>query len=61
VEFFGADHVLFGIDMLLGGPNVVTDTIADIASLGLPEADEAAIFAGNATRLLRLSQPLDEV
>jgi uncharacterized protein len=52
VEFFGADHVLFGTDMPLGGPNVVADTIADIASLDLPEADEAAIFAGNARRLL---------
>jgi uncharacterized protein len=52
VEFFGADHVLFGTDMPLGGPNVVADTIADIASLELPEADETAIFAGNARRLL---------
>jgi predicted TIM-barrel fold metal-dependent hydrolase len=47
--------------MPLGGPNVVGDTISDITSLGLPEADEAAIFAGNATRLLKLSQPADEV
>ena len=55
VEFFGADHVLFGTDMPLGGPNVVADTIADIASLGLPEADEAAVFAGNARRLLGIA------
>jgi aminocarboxymuconate-semialdehyde decarboxylase len=61
VEFFGADHLLFGTDMPLGGPNVVADTISDITSLGLSEADEAAVFAGNATRLLRLLQPLDEV
>jgi uncharacterized protein len=53
VEFFGADHVLFGTDMPLGGPNVVADTIADIESLGLPDLDTAAIFAGNARRLLR--------
>src|ERR1700722_16394371 len=52
VEFFGADHVLFGTDMPLGGPNVVADTIADIETLGLPAADTAAIFAGNAQRLL---------
>jgi len=52
VEFFGANHVLFGTDMPLGGPSVVADTIADIRSLGLPDADEAAIFAGNASRLL---------
>ena len=56
VEFFGAGHVLFGTDMPLGGPNVVADTIADITSLGLPEADEAAIFAGNAMRLLGLAR-----
>ncbi len=54
VEFFGATRVLFGTDMPLGGPNVVADTIADITSLGLPAADEAAIFAGNARRLLRI-------
>jgi predicted TIM-barrel fold metal-dependent hydrolase len=52
VEFFGADHVLFGTDMPLGGPNVVADTIADIEGLGLPDADVAAIYAGNARRLL---------
>jgi predicted TIM-barrel fold metal-dependent hydrolase len=56
VEFFGATHVLFGTDMPLGGPNVVEDTIADITSLGLTEADEAAIFAGNAMRLLGIAQ-----
>ena len=54
VEFFGADHVLFGTDMPLGGPTVVADTIADIHSLGLPDAEEAAIFAGNASRLLAI-------
>ena len=54
VEFFGADHVLFGTDMPLGGPNVVADTIADIESLGLPDSDTAAIFAGNAQRLLAI-------
>jgi len=55
VEFFGPGHVLFGTDMPLGGPTVVGDTIADIRSLGLPEADEAAIFAGNARRLLNIA------
>jgi uncharacterized protein len=55
VEFFGADHVLFGTDMPLGGPTVVADTIANISSLGLPDADEAAIFAGNARRLLGIA------
>ena len=57
VDFFGPGHVLFGTDMPLGGPNVVADTIADITSLGLSPDDEAAIFAGNATRLLKLAPP----
>jgi uncharacterized protein len=54
VQFFGADHVLFGTDMPLGGPTVVGDTIADIEALGLAEADLTAIFAGNAMRVLRI-------
>ena len=54
VEFFGPSHVLFGTDMPLGGPTVVGDTIADIEALGLPDADAAAIFAGNAGRILRI-------
>jgi Amidohydrolase len=53
-EFFGRGHVLFGTDMPLGGPTVLGDTIANIEALGLPEADAAAILAGNARRLLRL-------
>src|SRR5262249_20041327 len=52
VDCCGADHVLFGTDMPLGGPTVVADTIADIESLGLTESDTAAIFGGNAMRLL---------
>jgi predicted TIM-barrel fold metal-dependent hydrolase len=52
--FFGADHVLFGTDMPLGGPTVVGDTIADIEALGLPAADTAAIFGENARRALRI-------
>ena len=54
MEFFGADHLLFGTDMPLGGPTVVADTIADVEALGLPAADTAAIFAGNARRVLRI-------
>jgi uncharacterized protein len=54
VEFFGAEHVLFGTDMPLGGPAVVDDAITDIEALGLAGEDTAAIFAGNARRVLRL-------
>ena len=35
-------------------PTVIADTIADIEALGLAEADTAAIFAGNARRVLRI-------
>ncbi|GIX14587.1 MAG: 4-oxalomesaconate hydratase [Paracoccaceae bacterium] len=51
LDFFGVDHVLFATDAPLApiGP-----TIAAIESLGLPEADRRAIFAGNAARLLKL-------
>jgi cytochrome P450 len=55
VLWYVTDHVLFGTDIPLGGPTVVADTIADIEALGLPEADVAAIFAGNARRVLRIS------
>ncbi len=54
MDFLGADHLLFGTDMPLGGPTVVADTIADVEALGLPDADTAAIFAGNARRVLRI-------
>lgn len=54
VEFFGTSQVLFGTDMPLGGPAVIADTIADIDALALPEAQAAAVYAGNARRILHL-------
>ncbi len=52
LDFFGPDHVLFGTDMPLGPSNAVEATIADIESCE-PSADRrAAVFAGNAARLL---------
>ena len=54
VDFFGPEHVLFGTDMPLGGPTVVADTIADVESLGLADADRERIFAANARVVLRL-------
>jgi uncharacterized protein len=55
VEFFGADHVLFGTDMPLGGPQVIPDTLSDIRAVGLSAEDEAKILHGNAERVLGLS------
>jgi uncharacterized protein len=55
VDFFGAEQVLFGTDMPLGGPSVVPDTIADVRGLDLPAEAEEAVFAGNAVRVLGIS------
>jgi len=55
IEFFGADHVLFGTDMPLGGPQVIPDTVADLKRVGLSAEDERKVLEGNAERVLRLS------
>jgi aminocarboxymuconate-semialdehyde decarboxylase len=55
LDFFGPDHVLFGTDMPLGPPNAVEATIANLESLGLAETELAAVYSGNALRLLNLS------
>ncbi|HVD00572.1 MAG TPA: amidohydrolase family protein [Candidatus Dormibacteraeota bacterium] len=57
LEFFGPDHVLFGTDMPLGPPSATADTIADLESLGLPEAELALVFSGNAARVLGVATP----
>ena len=56
LEFFGPDHVLFGTDMPLGPPDAVEATIRDIDACDLTESDRAAVYAGNAARLLRLTE-----
>jgi predicted TIM-barrel fold metal-dependent hydrolase len=55
LEFFGPRHVLFGTDMPLGPSNAVEATIADIDAASLSAEGRAAVYAGNAVRLLRLS------
>jgi aminocarboxymuconate-semialdehyde decarboxylase len=52
VEFFGAEHVLFGTDMPLGGPNVIESTISGLESIDLSESDLELVYSGNAGRLL---------
>jgi uncharacterized protein len=54
LEFFGPRHALFGTDMPLGPANAVEATIADIDAAGLSSEDRAAVYAGNAVRLLGL-------
>jgi aminocarboxymuconate-semialdehyde decarboxylase len=52
LDFFGPDHVLFGTDTPLGPLRSVEDTIADIDAAGLSDADRAAVYGGNAARVL---------
>jgi aminocarboxymuconate-semialdehyde decarboxylase len=52
LDFFGADHVLFGTDMPLGPPDALEATIADIDAAGQSDAELSAVYSGNATRLL---------
>jgi aminocarboxymuconate-semialdehyde decarboxylase len=54
LDYFGPDHVLFGTDVPLGPPHAVEATIADLEAAGLSADDLAAVYAGNATRLLGL-------
>ena len=55
IEFFGADHVLFGTDVPLGPPGVIETTLRDIDEADLDEAEQADVLAGNAARLLGVS------
>jgi aminocarboxymuconate-semialdehyde decarboxylase len=59
LAFFGSRHVLFGTDMPLGPASAVEATIADLDVAGLSSEDRAAVYAGNAVRLLGL-QASDE-
>jgi uncharacterized protein len=57
LEFFGADHVLFGTDMPFDpekGPGFIRDTIAAMERMRASAADKAKIYEGNARRMLRL-------
>jgi len=55
LDFFGPEHMLFGTDMPLGGPNVAQQTVEELESAGLSEADLAIVFSGNASRILGVS------
>ena len=44
--------MLFGTDTPLGPPHAIDATIADLDAAGLSEAELAAVYAGNAQRLL---------
>ena len=57
-DFFGADHLLFGTDMPLGGggfgPGRTLETIRAIEKMNISEEDKDKIFLDNAIQLLRL-------
>ncbi|HEV2475873.1 MAG TPA: amidohydrolase family protein [Candidatus Dormibacteraeota bacterium] len=55
LEFFGPSHVLFGTDTPLGPSNAIEATIEDVEAARLDSAQQDAVFAGNARRLLGLS------
>ena len=57
LAFFGADHILFGTDMPFDpeqGPGFIRDTIAAMERMRATPEEKAAIYAGNAKRLLKL-------
>ncbi len=57
LAFFGAERILFGTDMPFdpeAGPGFIRDTIAAMDTMRATDAERAAIYEGNARRLLRL-------
>jgi predicted TIM-barrel fold metal-dependent hydrolase len=51
IEFFGADHVLFGSDFGFGN-DYLAQTMLDIAELRLDEPTARQLYEGNARRIL---------
>jgi len=60
LDFFGANHVLFGTDSPFdpeGGPMFIREGIRSIEDLRLPEEDKRKIYFGNALRLMKFKLP----
>ena len=58
LDFFGADHCLFGTDCPFdpeGGPLFIRETIRAIDSLELPREDREKLYVRNAQHMLRLA------
>jgi aminocarboxymuconate-semialdehyde decarboxylase len=56
-DFFGTGHCLFATDAPFDaeqGRGLIRRTIAAVNALEIPQAEKAAIFSGNARRLLKL-------
>jgi aminocarboxymuconate-semialdehyde decarboxylase len=54
LDFFGPRQVLFGTDMPLGPEGAIAATMADLDAAGLSDEDLAAVYSGNAVRVLGL-------
>ena len=57
LDFFGADHILFGTDMPFDseiGLVAVRRTVEAIERMSISDSDKRKIFEENARRLLRL-------
>jgi predicted TIM-barrel fold metal-dependent hydrolase len=59
--YFGAEHILFGTDMPLGGGEdlgggffCTQDTISSIEQMDVPVVDKEKIFSNNAKKLFRM-------
>ena len=64
LDFFGANHVLFGTDCPFdpqGGPMFIRESIRAIDSLKLKDADRRKVYFGNAMRMLRLDLPVSAI
>jgi aminocarboxymuconate-semialdehyde decarboxylase len=60
LDFYGADHVLFGTDCPFdpeGGPLFIREVIKAIDGLKLKEDDRRKVYFGYAIRMLRLALP----
>ena len=60
IDFFGADHVLFGTDCPFdpeGGPLFIREIMQAMDQLALKPGDRRKIYFGNAANLLRLQLP----
>jgi len=58
IDFYGADHILFGSDSPFDperGPGYIRASIKNLEEIGLSDADREAIFRGNVTRLTGLT------
>jgi uncharacterized protein len=52
--FCGAEHMLFGTDFPMAGPDLVRETIRSIQEMSVTEMEKQQIFEGNARKLLKI-------